>query len=83
MDGGHGAREHLTCFTLGILWWLFDLDFLAEAENEGGWSKLNTVEKLNGASVAVMTHQTAPCFPRQPTCVPVCLRCSACFDSAA
>ena len=39
MDGGHGAREYLTVFALGCMWFILDLDVLAEAENEGGYSK--------------------------------------------
>ena len=49
MDGGHGAREGLTIFALGILWRVRNLDVLAEGEGEGGWSKLGNVEKVNGA----------------------------------
>ena len=48
MDGGHGAREHLTVFALGCLWYIYDLDVLAEAENEGLYSKRSNVEKVNG-----------------------------------
>ena len=54
------SREYLTCFTLGILWRLFDLDMLAEAENEGGWSKLNTVEKMNGAAARRLNGKAIP-----------------------
>ena len=50
LDGGHGAREKVTRFVAGILWWLLDLDVLAEYENEGGWSKARQIEKMNGAT---------------------------------
>ena len=67
LDGGHGAREKVTRFVAGILWWLLDLDVLAEYENEGGWSKAQQIEKMNGATARATNGN--PVYP-----VPICRR---------
>ena len=67
MDGGHGAREGLTCYALGLLWWTANLDLLATGENIGGWSKEQNTENANGCAARRMNGEAIMLDSEEPS----------------